>query len=80
MKKKELPKEQSDFVSCPTCGVGVGEPCVWNYGELRLGPHLNRKLTALEFIERGKQIDKSDSAQPADATATSARSRSIPLR
>ena len=52
MKKKELTPKQQASVACPTCGVSAGERCVLHSGGLRSEPHVDRKLAAIEAIER----------------------------
>ena len=52
MKKRELTKKQVSSVPCPTCGVSAGRRCVLNSGGLRFEAHVNRKLSAIEVIER----------------------------
>ena len=66
MKKKDLTNEQFSSICCPTCGVGVSEPCVWNSGESGFGAHLNRKLSALDGIDGDKPIDNISSAASSD--------------
>ena len=38
-------------VSCPTCGVAAGKRCLLHAGGLRLEPHIDRKLRAIEAVE-----------------------------
>jgi hypothetical protein len=52
MKKKDLNTEQLSSVPCPTCGVAAGERCVLHSGSPRSEPHLDRKLSAIEAIEK----------------------------
>jgi hypothetical protein len=52
MKKKELTPKQLSSVACPTCGVAAGHRCVLQAGGLRREPHLARKHSAAEAIER----------------------------
>ena len=52
MKKKELNSEQISVVPCPTCGAAAGEACVLHSGGPRSGPHVDRKFSAAEAIER----------------------------
>jgi hypothetical protein len=52
MKKKELTRKQMSSVPCPTCGVAVGKGCILYSGGLRLEPHLVRKLSAIEALEK----------------------------
>jgi hypothetical protein len=52
MKKKELTAKQLISVACPTCGVAVGERCVLHSGAPRYGPHIDRKLSAVEAMEK----------------------------
>ena len=80
MKKQDLTKEQFLSVQCATCGVAAGEPCVWGSGEIHLGPHLNRKLSALELMEREKSIDNINRTGSSQSTVDSVPLRNIPLR
>ena len=52
MKKKELTPKQLLSVCCPTCGVPTGERCVLHSGGPRFEPHVDRKLSALEAVEK----------------------------
>jgi hypothetical protein len=52
VKKKELTRKQMSSVPCPTCGVGAGKGCIVYSGGLRLEPHLVRKLSAIEALEK----------------------------
>jgi hypothetical protein len=52
MKRKELTSEQISVVPCPTCGAAAGECCVLHSGGPRSGPHVDRKFSAAEAIER----------------------------
>jgi hypothetical protein len=52
MKMKDLTPEQLSSVPCPTCGVAAGERCVLHSGSLRSEPHLDRKLSAAEAMEK----------------------------
>src|SRR6266404_3814306 len=52
MKMSDLTPEQLSSVPCPTCGVGPGEPCLLHSGTPRTGPHVERKLSAAEAIEK----------------------------
>jgi hypothetical protein len=38
-------------VSCPTCGVAVGDRCLLSAGGLPNEPHIVRKLAAIEAAE-----------------------------
>ncbi len=51
MKKKELTPRQVAIVSCPTCGVPIGKPCVLHSGGLRSIAHIGRRLIAVEEME-----------------------------
>jgi hypothetical protein len=57
MKKKELTRKQLSSVPCPTCGVIAGKRCVLQAGGLRREPHLARKHSAAEAVEK-KGIEK----------------------
>jgi hypothetical protein len=52
MKKKELTPKQQTSVACPTCGVSAGECCVLHSGGPRSETHVERKLVAIEAIEK----------------------------
>ena len=52
MKKSELTLKQVSGVPCPTCGVATGMPCVLHSGGKRLEPHVDRKLAAIEVLEK----------------------------
>jgi hypothetical protein len=80
MEKKNLTEDQVFSVCCPTCGVSVGEPCIWNSGGLSLGPHLNREMSALKLIERGKPNDNLMTTGSSNAPVQSAPRRTILMR
>jgi hypothetical protein len=52
MENKELTRKQISSVHCPTCGEAVGKGCILYSGGLRLEPHLVRKISAMEALER----------------------------
>ncbi len=52
MKMSDLTPEQLSSVPCPTCGVSAGEPCLLHSGTPRTEPHVERKLSAAEAIEK----------------------------
>jgi hypothetical protein len=52
VKKKELTRKQISSVPCPTCRVAAGMGCILYSGGLRFEPHLVRKLSAIEAVER----------------------------
>src|SRR5580700_9524245 len=52
MKKKELKPEQVTAVPCSTCGVPTAERCVLRSGAARSEPHVDRKLSAIDAIQR----------------------------
>ena len=52
MKKKSLTTKQLSSVECPTCGVAAGMRCLRYSGGLRSEPHIYRKLSALETVEK----------------------------
>jgi hypothetical protein len=52
MKMNDLTKKQISSVKCPTCGAGVGRRCELSSGGLRFEPHIDRKLSAGEVVER----------------------------
>ena len=39
-------------VSCPTCGAAAGKACLLHSGRLRNELHIDRKLCAIEAVER----------------------------
>jgi hypothetical protein len=52
MKVSDLTPEQLSSVPCPTCGVAARERCLLHSGTPRTEPHLERKLSAAEAIEK----------------------------
>jgi hypothetical protein len=60
MRMKDLTPKQLSSVSCPTCGVGVGERCLLHSGGPRSEPHVDRKLAAAEATEN-KRFRRSQS-------------------
>jgi hypothetical protein len=52
MNKKDLTREETNSVPCPTCGVGVGKRCILYSGGLRSEPHLVRKIVAIEALDK----------------------------
>jgi len=43
--------KQLSCVPCPRCGVATGKACVELSGALRAGPHVDRRLAAIEAVE-----------------------------
>jgi hypothetical protein len=52
MKTKELTLKQILSVPCPTCGAATEEACELHTGALRNEPHRDRKLSAVEIVEK----------------------------
>jgi hypothetical protein len=52
MRMKELTSRQLFSVPCPRCGATTGHLCELHSGGLRFEPHLDRKLSAVETVER----------------------------
>jgi hypothetical protein len=52
MRMKELTSRQLFSVPCPRCGAATGNICELHSGGLRFEPHLDRKLSAVETVER----------------------------
>jgi hypothetical protein len=51
--KKKGPSSKAVFtVACPTCGVAAGKRCILTTGKPRIEAHVNRRLSALEMLER----------------------------
>jgi len=50
--------KQLSSVPCPRCGVAAGKRCVLLSGALRPGPHVDRRLAAIEAVEvrRGQAV------------------------
>jgi len=55
----DLTPKQLLSVPCPTCGVAAGARCLLHSGGRRTEPHVNRKLSAADAIERkrGRRVD-----------------------
>jgi hypothetical protein len=60
MRMSHLTVKQLFSVPCPTCGVATGERCLLNSGAPRSEPHVDRRLSAAEAIEK-KRIRRSPS-------------------
>jgi hypothetical protein len=52
MRMKDLTSRQLFSVPCPRCGAATGHICELHSGGLRFEPHLDRKLSAIEAVER----------------------------
>ena len=52
MRMEELTPKELSSVRCPTCGVAAGERCRLHSGSPCFEPHLDRKLSAIEFLEQ----------------------------
>jgi hypothetical protein len=51
MRMKHLTPKQLSSVPCPSCGAAAGHLCELHSGGLRVEPHLDRKLAAVEAVE-----------------------------
>jgi hypothetical protein len=51
MKMRDMSPELFNSVPCPTCHVGPGKRCLLHSGGLRVEPHVDRKLAAMEAVE-----------------------------
>jgi hypothetical protein len=52
MRMKDLTSKQLFSVPCPRCGAATGHICELHSGGFRFEPHLDRKLSAVETVER----------------------------
>ena len=52
MRMGDLTPKQLLSVPCPTCGVAAGARCLLHSGARRTEPHVDRKLSAADAIER----------------------------
>jgi hypothetical protein len=43
--------KQLSAVPCPRCGVVTGKRCLEPSGTVRAGPHVDRRLAAIEAVE-----------------------------
>ena len=43
--------KQLSSVPCPRCGVVTGKRCLDPSGTVRAGPHVDRRLAAIEAVE-----------------------------
>jgi len=58
MRMNDLTSRQLFSVPCPRCGAATGHICEVHSGGLRFEPHLDRKLSAIEAVERKRmQVD-----------------------
>ena len=51
MRMSDMTPKQLSSVPCPRCGVDMGKGCVQLSGALRAGPHVDRRLSAIEAVE-----------------------------
>jgi hypothetical protein len=51
MRMNDMTPKQLSSVPCPRCGVATGKRCVLGSGALRPGPHVDRRLAAIEAVE-----------------------------
>jgi len=51
VKMRDMSPKLFNSVRCPTCRVGPGKGCVLHSGGLRVEPHIDRKLAAMESAE-----------------------------
>jgi len=54
MKKSQLAPKESSTVPCPSCGVAAGMRCISYSGAVRTEPHVERKLAAIEAVEKSE--------------------------
>jgi hypothetical protein len=52
MKSNKLTRKLMTSVPCPTCGVAARMCCILYSGGLRFEPHVARKLSAEQALER----------------------------
>src|SRR5260370_8520978 len=52
MRMTDMTPKQLSAVPCSTCGVAAGKRCVLHSGALRAEPHVDRRLTAAEAVEK----------------------------
>jgi hypothetical protein len=55
MKSRNLTAKQLSSTPCPTCGVAAGYRCLLHSGAPRSAPHVDRRYSVMDAIER-KQI------------------------
>jgi hypothetical protein len=56
------PKQLSS-VPCARCGVARGKSCLAPSGALRAGPHVDRRLSAIEAVEVKRDYAVAESAR-----------------
>jgi len=52
---EDLTPKQLLSVPCPTCGVDAGSRCLLRSGAPRAEPHVDRKLSAADVVDRKKE-------------------------
>ena len=52
MRMGNLTPKEFYSVCCPSCGVAAGKRCRLDSGSPRSEPHLDRKLSAIESLEK----------------------------
>jgi hypothetical protein len=58
MRIRDLTERQLSSVLCPFCGVSPGQRCLLHSGGLRNEPHTDRKLAAIEAVEKERDSAK----------------------
>jgi hypothetical protein len=58
MRMETLTRKQPTSIPCPICGVAAGLRCLLHSGGPRSEPHLDRKLRAVDEIERNRICSK----------------------
>ena len=61
MRMTHLTPKQLSSVPCPSCGAASGHLCELHSGGLRVEPHLDRKLAAVEAVETKRMHVASES-------------------
>src|SRR6267154_1864033 len=51
MRMNDMTAKQLSSVPCSRCGVATGKSCLQPSGALRAGPHVDRRLSAIEAVE-----------------------------
>jgi hypothetical protein len=51
MRMIDMTPKQLSSVPCPQCGAATGKRCLQPSGALRAGPHVDRRLSAIEAVE-----------------------------
>ena len=70
MRMNDMTPKQLSSVPCPRCGVATGKSCLQPSGALRDGPHVDRRLSAIEAVELKRDYVVAESTRRQSSEST----------